>query len=167
MTLHPGVEFGANLKSISRGCHLFEVAFVWELTKETIHLPLGSLQGGIARFSPRVQGGGRPNVGEKDVKVCKACCGGLARHHPGAPTIRRCKVCTLIFLYSFLDFGANSSTFRCNFLKLSVQIPQLFRYKFLTAPDVGEVDEEICEADDCADGVQSVPLPEGIERVLS
>jgi len=31
----------ANLKSISRRCHLFEVAFVWELTKEIIHLPLG------------------------------------------------------------------------------------------------------------------------------
>ena len=121
MTLHPGVEFGANLKSISRGCHLFEVAFVRELTKETIHLPLGSLQGGIARFSPRVQGGGRPNVGEKDVKVCKACCGGLARHHPGAPTIPK---------FARLFFCTHSLT--------SVQIPQLFgatsssfRYKFL------------------------------------
>jgi hypothetical protein len=29
-----------------RRCHLFEVAFAWELTKETIHLPLGCLQGG-------------------------------------------------------------------------------------------------------------------------
>ena len=37
----------ANLKSISHRCHLFEVAFVWELTKETIHLPLGCLQGGV------------------------------------------------------------------------------------------------------------------------
>ena len=44
--IHPGVELGANLKSISHRCHLFEVAFVWELTKETIHLPLGCLQGG-------------------------------------------------------------------------------------------------------------------------
>ena len=26
--------------------NLFEVAFIWELTKETIHLPLGCLQGG-------------------------------------------------------------------------------------------------------------------------
>ena len=43
---HPGVELRANLKSISHRCHLFEVAFVWELTKETIHLPLGCLQGG-------------------------------------------------------------------------------------------------------------------------
>jgi len=44
---HPGVELRANLKSISHRCHLFEVAFVWELTKETIHLPLGCLQGGF------------------------------------------------------------------------------------------------------------------------
>ena len=43
---HPGVELRANLKSISHRCYLFEVAFVWELTKETIHLPLGCLQGG-------------------------------------------------------------------------------------------------------------------------
>jgi len=45
-TNHPGVELRANLKSISHRCHLFEVAFVWELTKESIHLPLGCLQGG-------------------------------------------------------------------------------------------------------------------------
>ena len=38
---HPGVELRANLKSISHRCHLFEVAFVWELTKETIDLPQG------------------------------------------------------------------------------------------------------------------------------
>ena len=42
---HPGVELRANLKSISHRSHLFEVTFVWELTKETIHLPLGCLQG--------------------------------------------------------------------------------------------------------------------------
>ena len=41
-------ELRANFKSISHRCHLFEVAFVWELTKETIHLPLGCLQGGMA-----------------------------------------------------------------------------------------------------------------------
>jgi len=41
VTLHPGGNPGANLKSISHKCHLFEVAFVWELTKETIVLPLG------------------------------------------------------------------------------------------------------------------------------
>ena len=33
------------LKSISRRCHLFEVAFVWELAKATIHLLLSCLQG--------------------------------------------------------------------------------------------------------------------------
>ena len=34
----------ANLESISHRCRLFEVAFVWDLTTETIHLPLGCLQ---------------------------------------------------------------------------------------------------------------------------
>jgi len=42
---HPGVDLKTNLKSISHRCR-FEVAFVWELIKETIHLPLGCLQGG-------------------------------------------------------------------------------------------------------------------------
>jgi len=45
---HPGVELRENLRSISHRCHLFEVACVWELTKETIHLPLGCLQGGAS-----------------------------------------------------------------------------------------------------------------------
>ena len=49
---HPGRNPGANLESISHRCYLFEVAFVCELTKETIHLPLGRrLQGGSA-FEP-------------------------------------------------------------------------------------------------------------------
>jgi len=48
---HPGVDLRANLKSISHRCHLFERACVWELTKETIHLPMGCLQGGLC-FSP-------------------------------------------------------------------------------------------------------------------
>ena len=43
---HPGGNPGANLKSIYHRCSLFDAAFVWELTKETIHLPLGCLQGG-------------------------------------------------------------------------------------------------------------------------
>ena len=42
---HPRVKFRANLKSISHRCHLCEVAFVWELTSETIHLPQGCLPG--------------------------------------------------------------------------------------------------------------------------
>jgi hypothetical protein len=37
----------ANFKSISHRCHLFEMAFVRELTTETMHLPLGCLQGGF------------------------------------------------------------------------------------------------------------------------
>ena len=41
-----GVELRANRESISHIFHFFKVAFVWELTKETIHLPLGCLQGG-------------------------------------------------------------------------------------------------------------------------
>ena len=44
--LHPGGIPGANLKSTSHRCHPILVAFVWELTSETIDLPLGCLQGG-------------------------------------------------------------------------------------------------------------------------
>jgi len=47
---HPGGNPGANRESISHRCYLFEIAFVWELTKETIHLPLGCLQGGTRRL---------------------------------------------------------------------------------------------------------------------
>ena len=32
-SVHPGVELRENLKSISHRCFLFEIAFVWELTK--------------------------------------------------------------------------------------------------------------------------------------
>ena len=42
----PGGNPGVNLKSISHRCYLREVAFEWELTKETIFLPLTCLQGG-------------------------------------------------------------------------------------------------------------------------
>jgi len=45
--LHPRGNQGANLKSISRRCYLWEVALEWELTKETIYLPLSCLQGGL------------------------------------------------------------------------------------------------------------------------
>ena len=45
--IHPGGNPGANLKSISHRCHLFEVAVVWKLTQETIHLPVGCLQCGF------------------------------------------------------------------------------------------------------------------------
>ena len=43
---HPADNPGANLKSNFHRCYLISVAFVWELTKETIHLLLGCLQGG-------------------------------------------------------------------------------------------------------------------------
>ena len=46
LVLHPGGKPGANPKSISHRCYLFGVAFVWQLTQETIVLPLGCLQGG-------------------------------------------------------------------------------------------------------------------------
>ena len=42
----------SNLKSISRRCHLFKVALVRNLTKETTHLPLGCLQGGPTHARP-------------------------------------------------------------------------------------------------------------------
>ena len=44
---NPGGNPTANPKSISRRCHLREVASEWELTKEPIFLPLGCLQGGL------------------------------------------------------------------------------------------------------------------------
>ena len=43
---HPGGNPGANVKAISHRCHPILVAFGQELTKETIDLPLGCLQGG-------------------------------------------------------------------------------------------------------------------------
>ena len=45
---HPGDNPRENLESISHRCYLLEVAFAWEFTKETICLPLGCLQGGLA-----------------------------------------------------------------------------------------------------------------------
>ena len=42
---------GANLKSVAHRCYLREVAFKWELTKETINLPLSCLQGGSSASS--------------------------------------------------------------------------------------------------------------------
>ena len=41
--IRPGVELRVNRKSIYHRCHLFEVAFVWELTKENSQPPLGCL----------------------------------------------------------------------------------------------------------------------------
>ena len=40
------VTQGQILSQISHRCYLFEVAFVCELTQESINLPLGCLQGG-------------------------------------------------------------------------------------------------------------------------
>ena len=44
---HPGGNPWKNRKSISHRCHPILVAFVWELTQETINLPLDCLQGGV------------------------------------------------------------------------------------------------------------------------
>ena len=51
MEIHPGVEMRENLKSISHRYHLFEVTIVQELTKQTINLPRGCLQGGLRSTS--------------------------------------------------------------------------------------------------------------------
>ena len=45
---HPGGNPGANLKSIAHRCGIRKVALEWELTKETIYLPLGCLQGDVS-----------------------------------------------------------------------------------------------------------------------
>ena len=46
LPIHPGGNPEENLKSISHRCHPILVAFVGQLTKEAIELPLGCLQGG-------------------------------------------------------------------------------------------------------------------------
>ena len=52
---HPGGNPGANLKVISHRCYARELAFEWELTNETIHLPLGCLQGGFQLACPLIK----------------------------------------------------------------------------------------------------------------
>jgi hypothetical protein len=47
----PGVELRGNLESISHRCYLSEVSFAGELTKATIYLPLGRLDGWHGRPS--------------------------------------------------------------------------------------------------------------------
>ena len=51
---HPGGKPGADLESTSHRCYFREVVFEWELTKETIHLPLDCLQGGRGWLEERV-----------------------------------------------------------------------------------------------------------------
>ena len=50
VTFHPGDNPGANPKSISQRCPSILVEFAWELTKESIKLPLGCLQGIFQSF---------------------------------------------------------------------------------------------------------------------
>ena len=47
-TSHPGGTQWANLNTIFHRCYLREVIFEWELTIETIYLPMGGLQGGVS-----------------------------------------------------------------------------------------------------------------------
>ena len=65
---HPGGNPGANLESISHRCYLREVAFEWELTEETIYLPLGCLQGGVTRCATRRSRGVRISWPRKTIK---------------------------------------------------------------------------------------------------
>jgi hypothetical protein len=61
VSAHLGGNSGAYLESISHRVYLREVAFEWELTKETIYLPKGCLQG---RFVGE-EGRGRETDGER------------------------------------------------------------------------------------------------------
>ena len=69
ISTHPGGNLGANLKSISHRCHPILVAFVWELTKETVHLPLGCLQGGSYALKSPVHLEYPPR-GSRSTKLC-------------------------------------------------------------------------------------------------
>ena len=100
---HPGVELRANLESISHRGLFFEVAFVWDLTEETMHLPLSCLQGvelvlalrlpllRRRRFLLGVWGSGakRPHVAR--VRGAQAAAGGrnssLDPHNPSLLTL--------------------------------------------------------------------------------
>ena len=63
--IHPGGNPGANLKSIYHRCYLREVASEWDLTKETIYLPLGCLQGDGLTGPPATT---RPTFYEKRIE---------------------------------------------------------------------------------------------------
>ena len=53
---HPGSNPGGYLNSISHRCHPILMAFVYELTEETINLPLSCLQGDLDSSCPRKDG---------------------------------------------------------------------------------------------------------------
>ena len=70
---HPGGNPVENLKSISHRCHPILVAFVWESTKETIHLPLGCLQGGSrVETTPMELPSACPAVGGEEAAALEA-----------------------------------------------------------------------------------------------
>ena len=73
---HPGGNPGENRKSNFNRCHPILVACVWVLTKETIYLPLGCLQGGLARVCSSFS---RLSSG----RCTQACQGAPQAHGPG------------------------------------------------------------------------------------
>jgi len=80
---HPGGNPGANLKSISHRCHPILVAFVWELTEDTINLPLSCLQGG----------GGSPGRRQSwRRRRCRPPAGSPCRSPPGCAGARTVRV---------------------------------------------------------------------------
>ena len=54
--VHPGGNPGANRKSISHRCHPILVAFVWELTAETIDLPWVASRADQRKVTPHIAG---------------------------------------------------------------------------------------------------------------
>ena len=47
VSIRPGGNLATIFQSISHRCYLQEVAFEWKVSKATIYLPLGCLQGGL------------------------------------------------------------------------------------------------------------------------
>ena len=69
---HPGVELRSNFESISHRYRLFEVAFVSELTKETI---LGCLQGGPKPRGLQLNTGLASRCTRKGCGIARCTCG--------------------------------------------------------------------------------------------
>ena len=81
LIFRPGGNPGVNIKSISHRYYLREVALQRELTKETIYLPLGCLQGS----TPVMPYGGVPPFHQKltpHATILEAMCGANVVSHP-------------------------------------------------------------------------------------
>ena len=59
LALHSEDDPGEILKSIALRCYFLAVAFVWELTEETMNWPLGCLQGGSRILTAEIIAHGR------------------------------------------------------------------------------------------------------------